>query len=84
MQESSDRQVRERRMHRVLHEMSDGGKTEVELVHTTGLSLPQLRPLLDELASSGRVVFGLEQLPRSGRWRWSLVPQGRHDGRPRC
>jgi len=74
MEETSQRQARERRMHRVLHEMSDGGKTEIELVHTTGLSMPQLRPLLDELASSGRAVFGQEQLRRSGRWLWS-VPQ---------
>jgi predicted Rossmann fold nucleotide-binding protein DprA/Smf involved in DNA uptake len=74
MEERSERQARERRLHRVLHEMSDGGKTALELVHTTGLSMPQVQSLLDELASSGRAVFGREQFPRNGRWLWSLVP----------
>jgi hypothetical protein len=72
MEERSERQARQRRMHRVLHEMSDGGKTALELVHTTGLSMPQLRPLLEELASSGRAVLSQERFPRNGRWVWSL------------
>lgn len=74
MEESSERQARARQIHRVLHEMSDGGKTALELVHTTGLSMPQLRPLLDELASSGRVVLDREQLGQSSRWLWSVAP----------
>jgi hypothetical protein len=84
MEEISERQARARQMHRVLHEMSDGGKTALELVHTTGLSMPQLRPLLDELASSGRVVLGREPLGPHGRWLWSLVPRSKRDRRPRC
>jgi hypothetical protein len=74
MEERSERHARERRMHRVLHELSDGGKTALELVHTTGLSMPQLRPLLEELASSGRAVLGREQLRQNGRWLWSVLP----------
>lgn len=77
MEERSEREARHRRMHRVLHEMSDGGKTALELVHATGLSMPQLRPLLEELASLGRAVYGQEPLPRNGRWLWSLAPPGR-------
>ena len=73
MEERSEYQTRARQVHRVLHEMSDGGKTALELVHTTGLSMPQLRPLLDELASSGRVVFGREQLGQRGRWLWTMA-----------
>ena len=74
MEKSSERQTLERRAHRVLHEMSDGGKTGLELVHSTGLSMAQLRPLLEELASSGRVMFGQERLGHHSRWLWSLLP----------
>ena len=74
MEERSEREAQERRMHRVLHEMSDGGKTALQLVHTTGLSMTQLRPLLEELASSGRVTFDQERLGHHSRWLWSLLP----------
>ena len=74
IEERSERQARERRAHRVLHEMSDGGKTALQLVHTTGLSMTQLRPLLEQLASSGRIAFGPEQLGTYSRWLWSLLP----------
>jgi len=73
MEEISERQERARRMHRVLHEMSDGGKTAIELVHTTGLAMPQLRHLLEELVSSGRATFRQERLRQNGRWLWSRV-----------
>jgi hypothetical protein len=76
MEERSEHQALERRVHRVLHEMSDGGKTALELVHGTGLSMTQLRPLLEHLASSGRVTFGQERLGNHSRWLWSLVPPG--------
>src|SRR5262245_56120142 len=72
MEKTSQRQAQERRIHRVLHEMSDGGKTTLELLHTTGLSAIQLRPLLEQLASSGRVKFAEERLGRHSRWLWSL------------
>jgi len=72
MEKRSERQALERRIHRVLHEMSDGGKTTLELTHTTGLSATQLRPLLELLASSGRVKFAEERLGRHSRWLWSL------------
>ena len=55
----------------------DGGKTAIQLVHTTGLSMTQLRPLLEELVSSGKVAFGQERLGHHGRWLWSLVPPER-------
>jgi hypothetical protein len=74
MEERSEREERARRMHRLLHEMSDGGKTAIELVHTTGLSMQELRNLLEELASSGRAVLGQERLRQNGRWLWSRVP----------
>ena len=77
MEERSEREAQERRVHRVLHEMSDGGKTAIQLVHTTGLSMTQLRPLLEELVSSGKVAFGQERLGHHGRWLWSLVPPER-------
>jgi hypothetical protein len=76
MEERSERQGLERRVHRVLHEMSDGGKTAVELVHSTGLSMTQLRPVLEQLVSSGRVTFGQERLGHHSRWLWSLLPSG--------
>jgi hypothetical protein len=72
MEKRSERLALDRRIHRVLHEMSDGGKTTLELTHTTGLSATQLRPLLEQLASSGRVRFAEERLGRHSRWLWSL------------
>ncbi len=83
MEERSERQALERRIHRVLHEMSDGGKTTLELTHTTGLSATQLRPLLEQLASSGRVRFAEERLGRHSRWLWSLR-RARGKGRSSC
>jgi len=74
MEERFEREACERRAHRVLHEMSDGGKTALQLVHSTGLSMTQLRPLLEQLASSGRIVFGPERLGTHSRWLWSLLP----------
>jgi len=74
MEQRSEQQEQERRVHRVLHEMSDGGKTTLQLVHTTGLSTTQLRPLLEQLASSGMVRFGEERLGHHSRWLWSLLP----------
>lgn len=74
MEERFERQEWDRRAHRVLHEMSDGGKTALQLVHSTGLSMTQLRPLLELLASSGRIAFGLERLGTHSRWLWSLLP----------
>ena len=83
MEKGLERQVRERRIHRVLHELSDGGKTLLELAHTTGLSAIQLRPLLEQLASSGRVRFAEERLGRHSRWLWSLHG-ARGKGRSSC
>jgi hypothetical protein len=83
MEKQSERQALERRIHRVLHEMSDGGKTLLELAHTTGLSAIQLRPILEELASSGRVRFAEERLGRHSRWLWSLH-RARGKGRSSC
>lgn len=83
MEERSERQALERRAHRVLHEMSDGAKTALYLVHATGLSMTQLRPLLETLAASGKVAFGQERLGRDRRWLWSLVPPERQC-RPPC
>src|SRR6516164_4937997 len=74
MEERFEREACEWRAHRVLHEMSDGGKTALQLVHSTGLSMTQLRPLLEQLASSGRIVFGPERLGTYSRWLWSLLP----------
>jgi hypothetical protein len=83
MEERSEREALDRRVHRVLHEMSDGGKTALQLVHTTGLPMTQLRPLLEQLAASGKVAFGQERLGRDTRWLWSLVPPERRR-RPPC
>jgi hypothetical protein len=74
MEERSEREALDRRVHRVLHEMCDGGKTTLELVHTTGLSATQLRPLLEKLASSGMVTFREERHGHQSHWRWSLPP----------
>ena len=81
MEERSERQALERRMHRVLHEMSDGAKTALQLVHTTGLSMAQLRPVLEQLAASGKVVSGVDRLGHPRRL-WSLVPSERQRGSP--
>lgn len=83
MERRSARQALERRIHRVLHEMSDGGKTTLELTHTTGLATTQLLPLLEQLASSGRVRFAEERLGRHSRWLWSL-PRARARGSLSC
>lgn len=83
MERSSQRQALERRIHRVLHEMSDGGKTLLELAHTTGLSATQLRPLLEQLVSSGRVRFAEERLGHHSRWLWSLR-RAESKGRASC
>ncbi|HEY1906857.1 MAG TPA: FaeA/PapI family transcriptional regulator [Myxococcaceae bacterium] len=80
MEKRFESQTLERRIHRVLHEMSDGGKTTLELAHTTGLSATQLRPLLEQLASSGRVRFAEERHGRHTRWLWTL---GRGEGKRR-
>jgi predicted Rossmann fold nucleotide-binding protein DprA/Smf involved in DNA uptake len=74
MEERSERQALERQMHRVLHEMSDGAKTALQLVHTTGLSMTQLRTVLEQLAASGRVAPGQDRLGQHSRRLWSLVP----------
>ncbi len=78
----SERRTWERQVHRVLHEMSDGGKTVRELVNTTGLSATNLRPLLDQLASSGTVVFAEERTGHHSRWVWSLQPRAEGRRRP--
>jgi hypothetical protein len=78
MEKRFEAEAMERRLHRVLHEMSDGGKTTIELVHTTGLSVAQLRPLLDQLTSCGRVRFGEERFGHHSRWLWSLrIPESK-------
>jgi hypothetical protein len=84
MEELSERRELERRVHRVLHEMSDGGKTTLQLVHSTGLSSTQLRPLLEQLASSGTVSFGEERFGHRSRWLWSLLPTPRTQRRSPC
>jgi FaeA-like protein len=83
MEKRSEGQAMERRIHRVLHEMCDGGKTTLELAHTTGLSATQLRPLLEQLASSGRVRFVEERVGRHSRGLWSLY-RTRANGRSSC
>ncbi|HZX43672.1 MAG TPA: hypothetical protein VFE93_17675, partial [Myxococcaceae bacterium] len=72
------------RVHRVLHEMSDGGKTTLQLVHTTGLTTTQLRPLLEQLASSGMVRFGEGRLGHHSRWLWTLLPAPETQRRSSC
>jgi len=84
MEERCEREELERRVHRVLHEMSDGGKTTLQLVHTTGLSTTQLRPLLEQLASSGMVRFGEERLGHHSRWLWSLLSPPEVQRRSSC
>src|SRR5215469_9609651 len=64
MEERSERQARERQAHRVLHEMSDGGKTALQLVHSMGLSMTQLRPLVEQLASCGRARASSARTPQ--------------------
>ena len=83
MEKRSEGEALQRRIHRVLHEMSDGGKTTLELAHTTGVSAAQLRPLLDQLASSGKVRFAEERLGHHSRWLWSVCST-RGNGRSSC
>jgi len=83
MEERTAQQAVQRRVHRVLHEMSDGGKTELQLVHTTGLSMAQLRPLLEQLAAAGRIAYVQERLGHHSRWIWSLTPPRRRSSSPR-
>lgn len=71
MREMAERRDLDRRVHRLLHELSDGGKTTPQLVETTGLNSTQLRALLGELAASGVVRFGEERHGRQSRWLWS-------------
>lgn len=75
MQDLAERRNLERRVHRLLHELSDGGKTTLQLAETTGLASSQLRVLLEQLAASGVVRFGEERHGRQSRWLWSL-PEG--------
>ncbi len=62
-------------MHRLLHELSDGGKTTLQLAETSGLTSFQVRVLLEELALGGVVSFAEERFGHHRRWLWSLSPQ---------
>jgi len=75
MQDEAERRSLDRRVHRLLHELSDGGKTTPQLVETTGLSSTQLRALLEQLAAAGVVRLEEERRGRQSRWLWSL-PNG--------
>lgn len=77
MQDAEERRSRERRVHRLLHELSDGGKTTLQLAETAGLTSLQVRGLLDELVASGVVTFGEERMGHHRRWLWSLPPRPR-------
>jgi len=75
MQEAEESRSRNRRVHRLLHELSDGGKTTLQLAETSGLTSFQVRGLLEELANSGVVSFGEERFGHHRRWLWSLSPR---------
>jgi hypothetical protein len=75
MQDAEENRSRSRRVHRLLHELSDGGKTTLQLAETSGLTSFQVRGLLEELASTGVVSFGEERLGHHRRWLWSLSPR---------
>ena len=75
MQDAEERRQNDRRMHRLLHELSDGGQTILQLVHTTGMPAAHIRRLLEELATLGLVTFGEERLGHHSRWLWSLLPR---------
>lgn len=75
MQDAEEGRSRKRRVHRLLHELSDGGKTTLQLAETSGLTSFQVRGLLEELAGTGVVSFGEERLGHHRRWLWSLSPR---------
>lgn len=75
MQEAEEIRSRNRRVHRLLHELSDGGKTTLQLAETSGLTSFQVRGLLEHLAGTGVVSFREERLGHHRRWLWSLVPR---------
>lgn len=75
MQDAEERKGRNRRVHRLLHELSDGGKTTLQLAETSGLTSFQVRLLLEELAAGGVVSFAEERFGHHRRWLWSLLPQ---------
>jgi hypothetical protein len=74
MQDAEERRQKARRVHRLLHELSDAGQTILELVRTTGMPTAQVRGLLEELAALGLVAFGEERFGHHRRWLWSRLP----------
>ena len=77
MQDAEERKDRGRRVHRLLHELSDGGKTTLQLAETSGLTSFQVRLLLEELAAGGVVSFAEERCGHHRRWLWSLSAPAR-------
>ncbi|HZJ55525.1 MAG TPA: helix-turn-helix domain-containing protein [Myxococcaceae bacterium] len=74
LQDAEERRQKARRVHRLLHELSDAGQTILELARTTGMPTAQVRGLLEELAALGLVAFGEERFGHHSRWLWSRLP----------
>ena len=78
MHARAERQAFQRRVRRLLYELSDGGKTTIELVHTAGFPAADVKRLLGWLESRGIVRLTEERIGRHSRSLWST----RSDVRP--
>ena len=73
MQDAEERRQKDRRAHRLLHELSDGGQTVLQLVQTTRWPAAEIRRLLEELAALGFVAFAEERFGHHSRWLWTRL-----------
>ena len=70
----AERQFLQRRVRRLLYELSDGGKTTLELVHTAGFPAADVKRLLAWLEDRGIVGLTEERIGRRSRSLWSRRP----------
>jgi hypothetical protein len=74
MREEHERQETLRRTRRVLYELSDGGKTTLQLLEVTGARSADLHAMLEGLRAGGLVSYGEERKGRQSRWLWWRTP----------
>jgi hypothetical protein len=74
MQQERAHQETLRQTRRLLYELSDGGKTTLELLEVTRGRSSELHTLLETLRAGGIVAYGEERTGRQSRWLWWKTP----------
>jgi hypothetical protein len=74
MQQERTQEEMLRQTRRLLYELSDGGKTTLELLEVTRGRSAELHALLENLRAGGIVAYGEERTGRQTRWLWWKTP----------